>query len=680
MSNETVESKGSEILQRENTANMNPLKIMIVDDDAVSRELLQCMLADLCHTFLTAADGQEALDLLTLNDDTDLILLDLEMPIMGGQEMLTILRTLPRLLTIPVIIASGNRNDAINALGSGADDFIIKPYDSKELTLRVENLIRKNSNICERKLAENRLLAVTNSTRDAIMMMDPLGMITFWNPAAVRMFGYRPEHVLGKHLHGLLAPERYHADHIAAFPKFQLTGTGNAIGKTVELCAIRADGQEIPIELSLSSIYLDGGWQSVGVIRDITERKQVEEELRSAKARAEEATRVKSDFLAAMSHDIRTPISGVIGMAGLLLDTDLSREQREYAGMILKSGDNLLGLINDILDFSKIEAGKLDLEIIDFDLRSTVTDIVAMFEPQVIAAGLKLSFSIDPEVPSYLQGDPGRLSQVITNLVGNAIKFTPHGEVVIEILCRRDDDRSVTLLFEVRDTGIGIPADRIDAVFSPYTQASGSTTRQFGGTGLGLAICRQLAELMGGEIGLSSTEGKGSTFWFTSCFEKQTSPPEDSKPAVSLQMRSPDPTTPVVERSERILVAEDNMVNQKIAQMQLKKLGFKSDVVGNGLEALNALEMKNYDLVLMDCQMPEMDGFEATAIIRDPGSKILNHAVPIIAMTASAFKEDREKCIAAGMNDYLRKPVKKEEIAGMLEKWIPSLQKESPSE
>jgi CheY-like chemotaxis protein len=268
-------------------------------------------------------------------------------------------------------------------------------------------------------------------------------------------------------------------------------------------------------------------------------------------------------------------------------------------------------------------------------------------------------------VPLYLKGDPGKIRQIVTNLVGNALKFTQQGTVYISASLASEQNGIATILFEVHDTGIGIPESRLGAVFEPFTQASGSTARKYGGTGLGLAICRQLAKLMGGEIGATSEEGRGSTFWFTARLEKQTSP----TPKVHSNIIPAAPVK-IVNRNARILLAEDNITNQVVAKAILGRLGYKADTVANGIEAVQALELINYDLVLMDCQMPEMDGFEATALIRDSGSKVLNHDVPIVAMTAAAITGDREKCLASGMNDYISKPLYKNELAQILGKWL----------
>ena len=502
------------------------------------------------------------------------------------------------------------------------------------------------------------------------------------NDSFLKILGYVRDEVIGKQITEIALYVKPEDQEIIAD---KIKNEGRILD--FELQLHRKDGAAIDVLLSGEIISIQGRHYFLIVMTDITERKRMESALLESNKhlaeaivhanaianQAHDASVAKSSFLANMSHEIRTPINGVIGLTGLLLDTKLDAEQHNYADSVRRSGESLLLLINDILDLSKIEAGRLDLEVQDFDLVMMLDECAEALSWRIHGKKVELFFSVVVGVPTRLCGDPGRLLQIITNLVNNAIKFTPAGEVEMFVSLVEEREQDVLLRFSVRDTGIGIPKEKLGLLFDKFSQLETATTRKYGGTGLGLAISKQLVGLMGGTVGVESEEGKGSEFWFTVRLGKQV-----CDPGQTARHRAANPRTNkellnlFAGCKSRILLAEDNITNQQVALGILKKMGLCADVVADGKEALRALQTIPYDLVFMDVQMPEMDGLAATKIIRDPHSPVLNHAVPIIAMTAYAMQGDREKCLKAGMDDYVSKPVMPNTLAQVLERWLSS--------
>jgi two-component system sensor histidine kinase/response regulator len=711
------------------------------------------------------------------------------------------------------LIFRGNLG-TLRMLAEGANRFAqgdyavrIEPEGSPEVSSAAEAFNNMANNIesliasLGKSESKNKLLAtIVEQSSEAIWTKDLAGIITSWNSGAAAMFGYPPAEAIGRALNvSASTPEEEQArmQRLVAGEKF-----------SYDARAMTRSRSTIDIQVAVAPL-LDDANQCIGsiaVARDVTQHKRNAEALRLAREAAEAASQAKSSFLARMSHEIRTPMNGVLGMTELLLETGLSSTQRKYAETVQRSGQNLLNIINDLLDFSKIEAGKLELENLDMDLRRTIEDIVELLAERAHVKGLELACSIPPDLLTHVRGDPLRLGQILTNLLGNAIKFTEQGSVVIRAASVEETAKHVTMRFDVTDTGTGISLEAQSRIFDEFSQADGSTTRKHGGSGLGLAISKQLVEMMGGAIHVESAPGAGSTFWFTARFEKQETQSHAASQSVPIGMltgvralivessainrgilhaqmsnwgmtnqvastpvqaidllvqaaargapydiaiidlgkqgmdalelartirfraaiakvrlvmltrrqvdikhareagfdaclakpvrqtvlyeclvnvmagrpqeavaapavREPVNTAPAGIRGN-ILLVEDNLINQQVALGILQIQGYRVTVANNGKEALEALPQGGFDLILMDCHMPEMDGFEATMEIRKRESST-GKRLPIIALTANAMAQDREECLNAGMDDHLSKPFSMQTLQDMLDRWMP---------
>lgn len=513
---------------------------------------------------------------------------------------------------------------------------------------------------------QRQLHATINHAAVGIATLTPEGKWITVNRKLCEIVGYTEEELLTKTFQDIT-----HADDLQSDLDLVKKIIAHEIEHySLEKRYLKKDGSVIWINLTATLVFKANGEPDyfVSIVEDIHARKVAEQDRADLIAReqaAQESSRLKSEFVANVSHEIRTPINGVLGMSGLLMDTPLNAEQKDYVEAIRHSADSLLTVVNDILDFSKVEAGKIELEVLSFDLSRVLQDIHKTLQFSAQQKKLLFLLATDQQWRNFFKGDPGRISQVLVNLVGNAIKFTATGKVTLEVSTQEDTPTHSLLRFEVRDTGVGIPDEALNKMFKSFSQADSTVTRKFGGTGLGLSISKRLVELMNGEIGLFSEVGKGSTFWFTVRLEKG----EDIL-ASAISGHEEAGAKPVRQgKPIRILLAEDNAINQKVAIKQLEKMGYRADAVSNGNEAINALETMPYDLILMDCQMPELDGYEATRKIRNNGASKYQQ-IPIIAMTANAVQGDREKCLDAGMNDYVSKPIRMEELEKVIEKWI----------
>ncbi len=516
---------------------------------------------------------------------------------------------------------------------------------------KVTRMFGSVQDVTERVAQERRFEGLLEGAPDAIVIANDKGAITIVNSQVEKLFGYARGDLIGQPIE-LLVPEAARTRHVGHRTHYAAERHARPMGAGMELKGRRKDGVEIPVEVSLSPVQTPEGLLVVSSIRDVTERRKAQSALRDAKEAAERAAQAKADFLANMSHEIRTPLNAVLGMAQLLMGARLDEHAQDLVRVIHTSGEHLLTVINDILDLSKMESGNLELAQAPLDPLGLARDTVRMISPRAAERGLEVV--LDPAGdPQPFVGDAGRLRQVLLNLLSNAVKFTDQGRVFVRVRGVRRADGTVRTTFAVEDSGIGIPAERLGQLFQPFRQLDASNTRAHGGTGLGLAISQRLVGLMGGQITVESAVGKGSTFTFT------VDAPSATLPAVAQPALGAVPPA----RNLRILLAEDNPVNRKVALAMMDRLGYRADIVANGQEAVEAVQAKPYDVVLMDVQMPVLDGLEATRRIHaQKGAQ----SPFIVAMTAGALPGDKEKCLAAGMDYYIAKPIRLEALSEVL--------------
>ena len=648
----------------------DPIRVLVLDDLADNLRLMGELLSGAAVEVSFAKSGAQALRI-AARADFQLAILDLNLPDMNGFEVGQRIRELQPQCALIYCSAYNERSHRDRAFNEGAFDFIEKPFEVNATRQRLATHLERLALRAQIRQEIAKLDKMVASIPDAVISADPQHRIVTWNVAAERIFGLPAASALGRALDAFV-PEaaavidraRQRADG-AARDAGALPGTS-----PLQTSALGADGRALQVEMNISEWVQDGQTYFTLIVRDVSERLRLVEELKIAKEEAERASQAKSTFLANMSHEIRTPMNAVLGITHLALRHATDERGRDYLERIQQSAQHLLGIIDDILDFSKIEADKLSLEHIGFSLAAVMQSFSNFIADKATAKGLKLGIEIGPDVPDALVGDPLRLGQILINYGNNAVKFTERGDIHVQVDVLERGERDVVLRCAVRDTGIGLSEEHRQRLFQSFHQADPSTSRQYGGTGLGLAIAARLADMMGGQVGVDSRLGEGSTFWFTARFGLAA--------AGALQADAGLPASPTPDGGEtsglaaaggrplRVLVVDDNEVNLLIATEMLSHAGVQVHTAEDGAQALQQLQAEPFDLVFMDMQMPVMDGLEATRRIRALSDK---PRVPIVAMTANALPSDRERCLQAGMDDVITKPIDPDRLVSVLRRW-----------
>lgn len=511
--------------------------------------------------------------------------------------------------------------------------------------------------------SENKFKNILEGAPDAMVIANQDGNIEMINAQAEKFFGYSKKELIGKKIE-CLVPERFRRIHVSHRDSYFANPHTRPMGADLNLLGLRKDGSEFPVEISLSPVETEEGTIALAAIRDITDKKQIETLLIEKNVQLVNSDMAKDQFLTHMSHELRTPLNGIIAMTQLLLTTDLSKEQKEQLDIISESNEQLLAVINQILDFSKVESGNIGVEYVEFNIRDIINKVVASYALKAAAKKIELTCYIHPDIPVHCHSDIVKIRQILSNILDNAVKFTEQGTVDVTVAAHKPNPNQTNLVITVTDTGIGIPADILPKLFKPFSQGDSSMTRKYGGTGLGLAISKRLAEVMGGSIDVKS-HAIGTQFIFTVPCVSSVQFPEEEKSHEIKETRNET----MEKHNGRILLVEDNKLNQRTLFLLLNKLGYTVSVANDGLEALQALKTANYHLILMDCQMPNMDGYMATAEIRK-NELGTNRHTPIIGVTAHAMDINRQKCLDAGMDDYISKPFNIQELNKLILKHV----------
>lgn len=637
------------------TTNKQSLKLFIVEDEFIVMENIKLDVRSFGYEIVgTAANGIDAIEGI-LKEKPDLILMDINLK--GSLSGIDVARRIKG-ENIPVVFITAYADEKTleTARSLGAYGFLIKPFQALDLKSAIEMAIGKSETLKQiedqKETTDKKLLAtrrnyktIIENVSDLIYTTDNYGFIKYVNPAAASIVGFTSDELMGMNIRNFVKGEfRKKIDSI-----YRMAHEGKEENIYLEVPIITKDKTEIWVGQNITAIREDGrlvGFQ--GVARNIDNRIQFEEELIRAKEEAEETAKLKSQFLANMSHEIRTPLNGIVGISKLLKDTELDEKQTEYIKAIISSSHQLMGIVNNILDLSKLDAEKMSVDLNTFDIQELVSGIEAIYEKRAAEKGVKFACIHDDYIPKYLIGDSIKINQILHNLIGNALKFTKDGSVLVTTYLAKQDENDCVIGIKVSDTGIGIPEEKLKDVFQAFVQSNSSTSREYGGTGLGLAIVDRLIKLLGGSIQLKSATGKGTTFTVELPL-KSASQDEIEK---SIQL----PTDDVFNLSgTRVLLAEDNKVNQIVTSDLLKSQNCTVEICNNGKEAVEEFIEHDYDIILMDMQMPVMDGYSAMKIIRND-IQVEKRNVPIIALTAHAFQGELDKCKDFGATDYMSKP------------------------